>query len=304
MDTAIKERKLLISVCIATYKREAQLEKLLKSLYDQELHEKILLEIIVTDNNAEQSAREVVERFERNDKIKLKYFAQPEKNISLTRNVCVINATGDYLCFIDDDETADRNWVQSFYYAIKKYSADGAFGYVEPVFDKRIPVNLQKREYYFSPVCKTGSTAKFYFTTNAIVKASFIKTENGPFDPAYGLTGGEDVHLFERLEKKGARFIDCKEAKTFEFIPIERGNLKYLFNRAQRGGQSYIRRKLEFNHNLLFRLWVLLKALIQIVYNSIKIILRIFSRNPNTIINIGASIGKIRSIFKKYKKLY
>ena len=289
----------LISVCIATYKRESLLEKLLLSLDKQELPPNIKLEIVVTDNNAEGSARRILKKFTHSDKYCYKYLIEPEKNISLARNKCVENALGEYLCFIDDDETASESWIKNLYDALIKYNADAVFGYVEPVFDQKIPLHFQHREFYFSPVGKTGTEALFYFTTNAIVKADLIKSEDIPFDRAYGLTGGEDAHLFERLIGKGAKFVVSREAISYENIPHERGTTVYLFNRALRGGQAFVRRKLELNLKLYYKFIVLSKALIVLLINSIFLPFLIFNKELGIkcVQKIGASIGKLRALF-------
>ncbi len=299
-------KNVLVSVCIATYKREALLENLLLSLTKQVLAAEIILEIIVTDNDIEATAKTILEKFSDTKKIHFKYFVQPEKNISLTRNLCVENSSGDYICFIDDDEIASELWVQNLYDAMIKYNADGVFGYTEPVFDNNIPLHFRRREFYFTPVEETGAEASFYFTTNAIVKSEIIKNEKVPFDPGYGLTGGEDVHLFERLERKGARFIVSREAVSYEYIPVERGTRQYLFNRALRGGQAFARRKLENNFKYLNKVSIFNKAVIVILISSIQYVAAFYSNNVKikTTQKLGASIGKIRSVFKVYKKMH
>lgn len=301
-----EETEILVSVCIATYKREKLLGDLLISLSNQRLNKNIKIEVVISDNESGGSAGPVIESIKNSLSFNIKYFVQPQKNISLTRNVCVENATGDYICFIDDDETADQNWIGNLLDCVHKFNADGAFGYVEPVFDNRIPNHFRQREFYFSPLGNTGSIAKFYYTTNCIIKTELIKSEDIPFDPGYGLTGGEDVHLFERLVNKGAKFICSKEAVTYEFIPNDRGNFKYLFNRALRGGQSYLRRNLERRKNLFFKIKVLTKIIFRFLYGLFLISLYPLSKKKSVLgmLSIGDAIGKSRALFFKFKKLY
>jgi glycosyltransferase involved in cell wall biosynthesis len=260
----------------------------------------------VVDNDAEGSAGKVLHNFSSSEKIKLKYFIQPEKNISLARNMSVKNASGKYICFIDDDETADENWISNMINFLLKFDADGAFGYVEPFFDKAIPDYLQKREYYFSPLGETGAKARAYFTTNAIIKSELLLSEKVVFYPEFGLTGGEDVHLFERLYRRGARYINCKEAVSYEFIPKERGTLKYIYKRAYQGGQSFIRRQLEYNKGFNYKLLILVKASIIVCLSIILFIVVVFSKRIRvlSIIKFGASAGKIRALSGIHKIIY
>src|SRR5438105_6517932 len=119
---------IICSVCIAAYKRPDLLENLLTSLVNQVLPEDVTLEIIVVDNDPEESARGVVQKFSDTARARFLYCRQPIKNISLTRNLAVANATGAYLLFIDDDETACREWVARLLRALREFDADGVFG--------------------------------------------------------------------------------------------------------------------------------------------------------------------------------
>ena len=99
-----------VSVCIATYRRPDRLRTLLADLAAQQLTP---FEIIVVDNDAAASAREVVrERQKLGASCPVHYDVQPEKNISLTRNRTVALASGEWLAFVDDDERAPRRVAQ------------------------------------------------------------------------------------------------------------------------------------------------------------------------------------------------
>ena len=94
------------SVCIPTYKRPELLKKLLNSLAVQQLPSNLKLEIIVVDNDPDLSAEVVCKQFQKAGQLELHYFTQSIKNISLTRNVAIEHAIGEYILFIDDDEIA------------------------------------------------------------------------------------------------------------------------------------------------------------------------------------------------------
>lgn len=76
-------------------------------------------------------------------------------------------------------------------------------------------VNLESREWgrrrdlLYKPVPATGTKAAFKWTGNCMVRASFVKALDAPFDARYGITGGEDTELFNRLEQQGAGFVYC-----------------------------------------------------------------------------------------------
>src|SRR5690606_7454807 len=58
----------------------------------------------------------------------------------------------------------------------------------------------------------------------------------GPFDERYGLTGGEDTQLFERLRRSGAELRWSEEAVVYETVPASRVDRRWLVRRQYRRG--------------------------------------------------------------------
>ncbi len=234
-----KQARTLCSVCIATYRRPELLRKLLTSLFEQSLPADIDLEIIVVDNDPARAAAAVCMDVAASAQWPLHYYAQPEKNISLTRNIGVKNASGDLICFIDDDETADIEWIKKLLEAQKTYQADGVFGRVISDFPADVPDWIRNCYLFNRPAPKTGSEAHSLRAGNCLIKRDLLSTVPGPFDPQYGTSGGEDSRLFNQLKDNGARFVNSYEALTVEFVPKERANVNWLLRRAFRVGNAY-----------------------------------------------------------------
>ena len=121
---------MLYSICIATYKRPELLKKLLESLSKQKIPESVEIEVIIVDNDKSESVKEVVVKAGKELGLYLRYFTQPINNLSLTRNVSVAEAKGEYIFFIDDDEIASAEWISYRYNSLFKYDADAVFGRV------------------------------------------------------------------------------------------------------------------------------------------------------------------------------
>jgi len=297
-----------LSICIATYNRNKLLEKLLTSLVGQELPGNCTLEIIIVDNNPQAAAREVVNNFSSNNNFKFLYFVQKEKNISLTRNVAVKNATGDYVLFIDDDEFASDNWVMNLYNTLIKFDADGVFGTVTSYFPENTPDWIKNCFIYNRPTFSTGSLATVTRSGNCIIKSSLIKSVEGPFDPAFGITGGSDTMLFGLLLKKGAKFVNCFEAETFEFVPSQRSTLNWLIKRAFRTGNGFARRKIELNsrYKFLFKLRLILVGL-SFSLISLVLVLILFpfkSKRVHWFLKFIANTGKISAVIGHFTLEY
>lgn len=298
MNDNLGIEKILCSICIATYKRVDLLENLLKSLHQQTLLPNLDVEVIVVDNDSQKSAESVVNKIKPNFGFKLLYFVQPQKNISLTRNLAVGKSSGEYLFFIDDDEIASKDWLVKLIETMEKFDADGVFGYVNPQFQEDVPKWLSNREFYYSTMDITGTKAKHMFTSNCILKSYILKSMDVLFDPDYGITGGEDVHLFSRLEKKGAKFVNCREAVVYEHIGANRGNIRYILKRAMRGGNTFARRSIEAADNISTRIYLFIKSLINICtcILIITIIFPITKYRIKWMIKFAANIGKTLSI--------
>jgi succinoglycan biosynthesis protein ExoM len=299
---------MICSVCIATYKRSQLLRKLLDSILLQNLPDNVKLQVIVVDNDMEKSAEHIVKEYENRDNIIFEYFVQPEKNISLTRNLAVNNSKGKYLLFIDDDEEADKNWISNNIDALNKYNADGVFGSVIPLFHDRTPGWMKEGNFFTKDCPPTGHTAVYTRTSNCLIKADLIKSEQGPFDPAYGITGGEDTHLFTRLIRKGANFISSKEAIVTEFIPPERTTIKWLFKKSFQTGNTATRRMIENADNKLLRKAELFfRAIVFEILSFILIIVHLPSKKTSTkwLMKFASNAGHIIAVigfnYKGYK---
>jgi succinoglycan biosynthesis protein ExoM len=256
-----------ISVCIATYRRLERLEALLLDLASQLLLPK---EVIVVDNDAAGSARAVVERCrQRPLPFPIHYDIQPQKNISLTRNRTVELSQHEWLAFVDDDERAPDFWLQRLAAAAQEYSADGVLGPVVPIVPEDAPSWIRRGHFYDFPRMPTGSVVppnRLRFG-NLVLKGSAVKSMAVMFDPAYGLTGGEDGDLLSRMTLGGARVIWCDEALVHEPIEKSRLNLKWLLRRSLRGGQDFARHLLSgrYGPRTAGRLRLFVRALVQLV---------------------------------------
>ena len=103
---------MLVSVCMCTYKRET-LKKTLDSVVSQTLPDGYALEVVVVDNDVEESGRIPCEQYQQHPSgVPVRYFTNNVRNLSEVRNSTIEHAQGDLLAFIDDDEWAsDDQWI-------------------------------------------------------------------------------------------------------------------------------------------------------------------------------------------------
>jgi len=255
-----------VSICIATYRRPAGLRDLLASIERQETERALCVEIIVVDNSP-PDAENIVEEAASASRFAVRYLTQPEQNISLTRNVAVSAATGTWLWFVDDDEIADPNCLDRLLTAAQTHNADAVFGPVRSSFPE--PPAEWMQELFERPISTTGAISTANRTSNTLVRRDLLATVDGPFDVAYGKSGGSDSFLFRQLANAGARLIDSSDAFVTEEVPPNRATLAWLRRRHRVQGQNYARQTVTLagTRRSLDVVQVAAKAVAQVIFS-------------------------------------
>lgn len=230
-----------VDICVATRKRPELLRRLLDSLQRQQPSDGVEFRVIVADNDAARSAEPVVEAFRRSG-LPIVYDCEPLQNIARARNRALRHASADWVATIDDDAVAGPDWLARLLEAAERYRADIVFGAVERKLPSGAPAYLRDSGVFQLPDPPTGTADNLIpNTANALFRRSLVAGRPEPFDPAFGLTGGEDTQLFHELERAGARTVWSREARVVETVAPERANLGWLLRRSFREGMSSYR---------------------------------------------------------------
>lgn len=236
-----------ISVCICSFRRPVMLAQLLAQLGKQGLTPDIdAIEVVVVDNDPAHSAQPALAAWAVPAGFSLLTRHAPEPNIALARNMAVAAASGEWIAFVDDDEVPCDNWLPQLLACAQLHGADAVFGPVLPIYPADIAPWIVQGRYFDRARPATGAriTEQDARTGNALVRAASLVALPGPFDAAFGRTGGEDSVLFRDLLARGARFVWCDEAPVHEVVPVERANMRWLLERSFRIGQTWIRAEL------------------------------------------------------------
>jgi succinoglycan biosynthesis protein ExoM len=240
-----------ISVCICTYKRPELLRRLLSKLGNQETGGLFDYSIIIVDNDRSESARKITELWNRDAKIQSSYYVEPEQNIALARNKAAMNAKGDFIAFIDDDEFPTDDWLQNLFKTFYEFRADGVLGPVKPYFETEPPDWIVKGKLCERESFKTGTIirdGRYTRTGNVLLSKNIFDDKEGFFNPLFGKTGGEDGDFFRRMIQKGRLFVWCDEGWVSEIVPPERFKRSYFLKRALLQGSAFANSK-----NISFR---------------------------------------------------
>lgn len=210
-----------VSVVVCTRNRAAMLPACLDALAALSYPH---LEFVIVDNApVDDSTRTVVEGFAREDP-RFSYVVEPRPGLSRARNRGLVEATGRYLAYTDDDVTVDRSWIEGLLGGFQRRPdvacvtglacSAGITSAAEAYFDARaaswstrcepdlfeFPSTVDRGPLYPYSAGIFGTGANFAFDRSVVV-------DLGGFDEALGAgtptRGGEDLDMFVRILRAG-----------------------------------------------------------------------------------------------------
>ncbi len=227
-----------IGICVPTFKRPDQLQRLLVALGQQTSDDRFSYSIHVVDNDSRRSAESVTLAFAATAPLPVTYDVEPVQNIALTRNRAVRSATGDFIAFIDDDETPPSDWLLNLFVACERYRADGVLGPVRPRFEPGAPPWLRRSGLCERPSHPTGKVLSHLDTRsgNFLFRRRILDGVQEPFPAEMGRTGGEDMDFFKTMIARGCVFVWCEEAAVYEVVAPERYSRGFYLDKSLRIG--------------------------------------------------------------------
>ncbi len=231
---------MLVSICMCTYKR-ASLEKTLTSIVQQKMPQGYEIEIVVVDNDVEESGRAICEKVQQlQSTVAINYFVNGIRNLSNIRNSTMEHAAGDLFLFIDDDEWASTDtWLAQLIKTLNEHNADIVFGRVLVHYPDSTPDWIEKGDMLGKPVFPHGRLLKKGATSNALMRAHWAREKGFVFDPYFGKSGGEDTDLFHRIYKAGGKLVYDAYALVEEIAEPQRVNLAYIKKLNTRIGHTH-----------------------------------------------------------------
>lgn len=110
----------MVSVIMLTYNREALISRAIESIRNQTMRE---FEYIIVDNGSTDRSGEIAEEYaKKDDRIRVLHI--PKSNIGTGRNAGLDAASGEYITFLDDDDTAEPDMLEFLYRLAREEDAD------------------------------------------------------------------------------------------------------------------------------------------------------------------------------------
>lgn len=304
-----------VAVCIATYKRPRGLHRLLSSLKELKFNKSQTpdWQIIIADNDASASMRNLVEDFKNSSSIPVIYGTASTRGIASARNRAIVLAgTVDFIAFIDDDEVADPLWLDELLHTQQRFDADVVNGPVIPKFEEPAPAWVLKGRFYNKRRFPTGTAITWASTANILIKHSWLHMVPGPFDENLNLTGGSDTLLSFQLWRLGAKMVWSDEAIVEEYNPPGRVSVQWILRRAYRLGTNTAMIETKINPSFLARSTRAMKSLIRILLGFLLLvpasIYRGYAGLIQSLVYINLGVGELSGLagirFMEYKHIF
>ena len=110
----------LISIIIPVYNVGDLLDKCFKSIDAQNYKN---LEIIIVDDGSTDNSGKICDIYA-GQKENVKVFHKENGGVSAARNYAIKRASGEFVAFIDADDTVEKDYIQYLYSLIAKYNTD------------------------------------------------------------------------------------------------------------------------------------------------------------------------------------
>jgi glycosyltransferase involved in cell wall biosynthesis len=171
-------------------------------------------ELLIVDNASNDGTPQLLADHRWPDGWRVRTVREAQLGLSNARNRAIREALGEYIIFIDDDETADPDWLCAFERLILAHAPDAFGGRIEVLFEDDRPAWLQdellgflgqlNRHARIAPLVDPGTSfygGNFGFRRNVCERV-------GLFDASLGRkggdnTGGEEVEFYRRLLDAG-----------------------------------------------------------------------------------------------------
>ncbi len=109
-----------ISVIVPVYNKEKYLERCVKSLLSQTYEN---IEIVLVNDGSTDNSGILCDKLKSED-TRIRVIHKENGGLSSARNAGIKVATGDYVGFVDSDDSVDENMYESLLNSAKKYDAD------------------------------------------------------------------------------------------------------------------------------------------------------------------------------------
>lgn len=177
---------------VPVYNRELTISRAIDSVLNQTYSD---LELIIVDDGSTDNTLNLVYYYSKKDS-RVKVFSQQNTGVSEARNNGIKIAVGQYICFLDSDDTYELTFLEKMLSIIETCNADISYSsHYYVVNNSKRPARLKfVRKNLFLNYLKNKTTPN---TNSWMIKKSFLDKNGIFFEPNNNL--GEDMLFFSSI---------------------------------------------------------------------------------------------------------
>jgi glycosyltransferase involved in cell wall biosynthesis len=203
------------SIIIPSYNRDHIIERAIQGVLEQTFRD---FEIVIVDDGSTDTTKSTIQ--ELNDS-RIKYIYQNNAGVCAARNTGAKQAEGEFLIFLDSDDTVEKSWLEDFYH-LAIQNNDWLFCSMKIVKPDSSEYLVSALDPYKNGKIKGNSIPGSW----AIRKDIFFKV--GMFDE--NIKYGENIELRFRLDNENLT-IGVTDNYNFTYFESINGGSKNLMNR-------------------------------------------------------------------------
>lgn len=254
MDSQKTVTQPFITVALCTHNHADRLAQTLADLAHVQ-HPRQPWEFLVIDNASSDGTPGLLAAMGwRPAGVEIRVVREEKLGLSNARNRALQEARGDYLLFMDDDETPDPAWLTAYEQAMLAHQPDALGGRIEVLFeDGARPAWLQDELLGFLGKLDHGESRWLTESTTPIFGGNFafrrkVFERIGNFDARLGRQGtanigGEDTEIYRRLLEHNCRVRWVPEAIIQHRIQTPKLRRSYFLDLHFRQGRTEGARK-------------------------------------------------------------
>lgn len=123
-----------LSVIIPVYNAEKHIMRCVNSILPQLTQDD---ELLLINDGSTDGSKEILEKIEK-DNIVVRVINKENEGVAKTRNRGIKEAKGEYICFVDNDDFLDAQYISTFYNEISRGNYDVVLGGYKRVSDQKV----------------------------------------------------------------------------------------------------------------------------------------------------------------------
>ncbi|MFE4712061.1 glycosyltransferase family 2 protein [Paenibacillus sp. NPDC056722] len=188
-----------VSIIIPVYNTKNYVRRAIESILNQSYKN---IELIIVDDGSTDGSSAICDEYKQKDS-RINVIHQKNSGVSAARNNGIINATGQYIQFVDSDDEIKSDMIKTMVDAIEKNKSDLVIcGYSvigKQVFNSATRL-YDATEFLVESYLNPDISSLVLSSWNMIFKSSILKDNNLRFDPSY-VMGEDGLFTLDYLNK-------------------------------------------------------------------------------------------------------